>query len=184
LFDIELNPMDMATINDQIAEPVVAAYMLLLNTSDLVARHADIHLSRLGVTLTRYCVLVTLEHCPRAPTLTELSQKLSRTKNSLTTVIDHMERDGLVRRVPDMADRRTIRIEITEKGRDLFESVRGPSRELVSQIMSCFSKEEVISLAQLLLKARASCPLPDAQKRGYSTSQIILLLKCRCKKDR
>ena len=142
-------------MNDfQIADPVVAAYVLLLNTSDVIERHAEINLSRLGITITRYSVLVNLYLCTRPPTLTELSQKLFRTKNSLTTVIDHMVRDGLVRRIRDEADRRIIRIEATEKGRQLFETVRGPSRKLVGQIMSCYSGEEISCLTQLLQKAR------------------------------
>jgi len=40
-------------MNDfQIAGPVVNAYVLLLNTSDVVARYAEIELSKLGITAT------------------------------------------------------------------------------------------------------------------------------------
>ena len=93
----------------QIAEPVINAYVLLLNTSDIVSRHTEIELSKLGITATQYSVLVTLSFCPQPPTLTELSQRLFRTKNGLTTVIDHMEHRGLVKRIRDSADRRSIR---------------------------------------------------------------------------
>jgi len=98
-------------MNDfQIPDPIINAYVLLLNTSDIVSRSAEIELSKLGITSTQYAVLVTLSVCPQPPTLTELGQRLFRTKNSLTTVIDNMERDGLVKRIRDKVDRRAIRV--------------------------------------------------------------------------
>jgi len=141
-------------IDFQIADPIINAYVLLLNTSDIVSRHAEIELSKLGITPTQYAVLVTLSVCPQPPTLTELSQRLFRTKNSLTIVIDNMERDGLVRRVRDSTDRRAIRLVATEKGAKLFDSVRAPSRELVYQIMSCYNDEEVSRVSELLQRVR------------------------------
>jgi MarR family 2-MHQ and catechol resistance regulon transcriptional repressor len=142
-------------MNDfQISDPVINAYVLLLNTSDIVSRRAEMGLSKLGITSTQYTVLVTLKFCPKPPTLTELSQRLFRTKNSLTTVIDNMERDGLVKRIRDVADRRAIRVVATEKGAELFERVRAPSRELVYQIMSCYDEEDVSRLSELLQRVR------------------------------
>ena len=137
-----------------ISDPVINAYVLLLNTSDIVSRSAEIELSKLGITSTQYAVLVTLSVCPQPPTLTELGQRLFRTKNSLTTVIDNMERDGLVKRIRDKVDRRAIRVMVTEKGAELFESVRVPSRELVYQIMSCYNQEDVSRLSELLQRVR------------------------------
>jgi MarR family 2-MHQ and catechol resistance regulon transcriptional repressor len=141
-------------IDFKIADPVINTYVLLLNTSDIVARYAETQLAKLGITSTQYTVLVTLSACPQPPTLTELSQRLFRTKNSLTTVIDNMERDGLVKRVKDNVDRRAIRVMATDKGVGLFESVRAPSRELVYQIMSCYNDEELKHLSELLQKVR------------------------------
>jgi len=142
-------------MNDfQITDPVVKAYVLLLNTSDIVSRYAESYLSKLGITSSQYTVLVTLSVCPGPPTLTELSQRLFRTKNSLTTVIDNMERDGLVKRVRDGADRRAIRIVTTEKGIELFKRVRAPSKKLVYHIMSCFATEDLNHFSALLQSLR------------------------------
>ena len=142
-------------MNDfQIADPVVNVYVLLLNTSDIVARHAEIELSKLGITSTQYIVLVTLKFCPQPPTLTELAERIFRTKNSLTTVIDNMEHNGLVKRVRDSADRRAIQVMATEKGKELFETVLAPSRELVYQIMSCYKEDDVSRLSELLHRVR------------------------------
>lgn len=44
----------------QIADPVINAYVLLLYTSDIVARYAETQLSRLGITSTQYTILMML----------------------------------------------------------------------------------------------------------------------------
>lgn len=138
----------------QIADEVVYAFVLLLNTSDIVSRYSELQLRKLGITDTQFRVLVTLRSCEEPPTLTELEQKLFRSKKGLTTVIDHMERDGLVKREKDSVDGRAIRVVTTEKGRALFESVRLPSRELVHRIMSCYEHEDIDRLSELLQKVR------------------------------
>ena len=138
----------------QIPDPLINTYVLLLNTSDVVARYAEIELSRLGLTYTQYVVLVTLSVCPQPPTLTELADRLFRTKNSLTTVIDNMEHHGLVKRVRDNADRRAIRVIATEKGKELFGAVLPPSRELVYGVMSCYNQDDMNRLSELLQMVR------------------------------
>jgi len=143
-------------MNDlQIADPVVNAYVLLLNTSDIVTRYAETRLSKLGITSTQHMVLMTLSICTQPPALTELSQRLFRTKNSLTTVIDNMENNGLVTRVRDHADRRAIKIVATKKGTELLERSRIPSRELVYHVMSCCSEEDLNRLSEVLQKVRS-----------------------------
>lgn len=141
-------------IDFQISDPVINTYVLLLNTSDIVTRYTERQLSRLGITFTQYTVLVTLSACPQPPTLTELGQRLFRTNNGLTTVIDNMERNELVKRVRDKTDRRMIRVIATDKGVEISESVRAPSRELVYRIMSCCKEEDISRLSELLERIR------------------------------
>ncbi len=161
-------------MNDfQIPDPVIDAYVLLLNTSDIVSRYTEIQLSKLGITPTQYTVLVTLKFCPKPPTLTELSQRIFRTKNSLTTVIDNMERDGLVKRIRDSADRRAIRIVATEKGKKLFENVRAPSRELVYNIMSCFAQNDVTQFSRLLRRVRKHTLQELARSNGHNFASSL-----------
>jgi len=55
----------------------------------------------------------------RRPTMQDLAGHLGLTKSSLTGLIDRAEQRDLVRRVPDEADRRTVRVELTEFGHSL-----------------------------------------------------------------
>ena len=129
--------------------------MLFLQTFDAVSRYSETQLAKEGISKTRYTVLVMLDNAQAPPTLTELSRWMFRSKNSTTTVIDHMERDGLVQRVRDARDGRSVRVAATEAGRELFDQVRQPSRELVYRIMACFEEEDKLDrFAELLRMLR------------------------------
>ena len=138
----------------QIPDRVIDVYVLFLQTFDAVSRYTETELLKAGISYTQYSVLVLLDNTPVPLTLTELSRWMFRSKNSMTTVIDHMERDGLVQRVRDTKDRRAIRVVATEAGRDLFDRVRQPSRDLVYRIMSCFDHEDLSQFSELLQRIR------------------------------
>ena len=51
-------------------------------------------------------------------TLGDLAARLSCVRSNITQLVDRLEADGLVRRVDDAADRRSVRAELTDRGRD------------------------------------------------------------------
>lgn len=61
---------------------------------------------------------------------------------SISSVLMGMERQELIRRQADKADRRILRVFITEKGRDAIEQVEQGLDELDEQMLSGFSPEE------------------------------------------
>jgi DNA-binding MarR family transcriptional regulator len=65
-------------------------------------------------------VLATLRTYGPMP-ISTLAKFNSYSKQNLTTMIDRLEADGLVKRVPDANDRRVINIEITEAGFDYIK---------------------------------------------------------------
>lgn len=140
------------------SDKVVQAYVQLIVTSDLVYKNAEVKLGDTGITPRQHSVLMTLISAEHQLTLTELSRRLFRTKNSLTTVIDHMERDGLVKRLPVPGDRRAIYIMVSEKGQALVKDSMQQSRELVYRTMSCLEPAELDSLNALLRKIRRNIP--------------------------
>ena len=137
-----------------IPDKVVHTYVLLISTSNIVAKYAESQLLREGITPTQHAVLNTLITAGRPLKLTDLSRRLFRSKDSLTTVIDHMERDGLVQRQPVPDDRRAINIATTDKGRTLLEGSIQKSRELVYRSMACLDAAELATLNELLQKIR------------------------------
>jgi MarR family 2-MHQ and catechol resistance regulon transcriptional repressor len=75
---------------------------------------------RLGLTDSQFGVLEAL--LPLGPVAQhELSRALFTGRANITTVVDNLERRGLVQRVRDTADRRHVTVHLTAEGRALIE---------------------------------------------------------------
>lgn len=54
--------------------------------------------------------------------MADLAERVVLSKSGLTTLVDRLEDRGLVRRLPDPADRRATRIVITDAGIEVFRA--------------------------------------------------------------
>jgi DNA-binding MarR family transcriptional regulator len=98
-----------------------AAYSLVAHTPRLVSQSIDRTLEPIGLTGSRYAVLLTLDCSSRGSlTIGELSRRITSHPTSATKLVDHLEAAGLVRKkVPDH-DRRIVVVELTAKGRRML----------------------------------------------------------------
>lgn len=104
-----------------------------------------------SLTLTQFGVLETLYHL--GPLCQgELSQKLLKSTGNMTLVIDNLEKHNLVRRVRSTEDRRMVRIELTDAGRELISRVFPEQLKAIVASMSVLSYEEQAELGRLLRK--------------------------------
>jgi DNA-binding MarR family transcriptional regulator len=69
-----------------------------------------------GLTLAQLNVLTHMAGARRSLVLSEIAEKLQCVRSNVTQMIDRLESEGLVRRLADPADRRTVRVELTELG--------------------------------------------------------------------
>ena len=74
---------------------------------------------------------------------TTLGKCLDLQKGSLTSMIDALERDGLVCRKGDPDDRRKTLISLTEKGRAYREWFMGELKKNVSKILRRLDEEDI-----------------------------------------
>jgi DNA-binding MarR family transcriptional regulator len=73
------------------------------------------------------------------------------TSGAVTKRIDRMEARGLVERVrPRVGDRRSVMIQLTDKGMRLVDGVFAPHLDNEEQLMSALSRTECDQLSQLL----------------------------------
>jgi MarR family transcriptional regulator, organic hydroperoxide resistance regulator len=82
--------------------------------------------------------------------IVELSQKTGLAKTTLTSMLDRMESANLIVRVFDKADRRQIRITLTEKARQLSDEYNKVSREMNEIFYAGFSDDEIIAFEDTL----------------------------------
>lgn len=80
------------------------------------------HLRSVGLTSSQFDVIATLGNTP-GMTFRELGEKTLITKGTLTGVVDRLEDKGLVARVVQADDRRSVVAKLTPRGEDVFEQV-------------------------------------------------------------
>lgn len=84
--------------------------------------------------------------------MSELARQVRRSKSTLTTLVEKLEKSGYVRRSPDPQDSRGVLVSLTERGRSLrpvFEAVSEGLEQLVARKLS---PEEADTLDRLLTK--------------------------------
>lgn len=72
-------------------------------------------------TLPRFDVMAALHRAGEALTMSELSHQLLVSNGNTTTVVDRLEKDGMVVRTPSVSDRRIVHVAFTAAGRRHFE---------------------------------------------------------------
>ncbi|MES4891791.1 MarR family transcriptional regulator [Streptomyces sp. NPDC096012] len=124
----------------------------LLRLTRRVHRIQKRHLQQrdLGVTPAQSRLLRTLAHYGSPPRMADLAEHLEVVPRAVTTLVDGLEASGKVRRVPDPANRRVTRIELTDEGRSTLAEVRGARRSAAEEILAPLTEKERQVLGVLL----------------------------------
>jgi MarR family 2-MHQ and catechol resistance regulon transcriptional repressor len=104
-----------------------------------------------GLTESQIAVLEALKHLGPLQQ-GELCQKILRSGSNVTTVVDNLERCGLVRRVRDEADRRVQVVHLTENGRELVDRALPVHVERITRTMAALEPDEQRELGRLCRK--------------------------------
>ncbi|MFH9006140.1 MarR family winged helix-turn-helix transcriptional regulator [Streptomyces afghaniensis] len=124
----------------------------LLRLTRRVHRIQKRHLEQrdLGITPAQSRLLRTLAHWGSPPRMADLAERLEVVPRAVTTLVDGLETSGKVRRVPDPANRRVIRIELTDDGRKALGELRTARRSAAEEILAPLTDEQRETLGGLL----------------------------------
>ena len=86
-----------------------------------------------GVTLAQCHLILEIEDLGRATTVT-LSRQLGLDKSTLSRTVDGLVNIGLVKRIPDPADRRFNRLSLTEKGQEVADHINQSNDEFYRRV--------------------------------------------------
>ncbi|NLY10798.1 MAG: MarR family transcriptional regulator [Firmicutes bacterium] len=120
--------------------------------SILIRHHTRELLARYELTLPQYYALIHLLH--ERLTMGELCCRLFLASSTVTDLVDRMERLNYVRRVRDENDRRVIRLEILDEGRDIIKKVMQDRMEFLSARLNEWDKEKTEVLIKILTEFR------------------------------
>ncbi len=82
----------------------------------MVESRLDSALAFHGLSIAKFGVLKALAQAGEPLPLGQIADKLACVRSNITQLIDRMEAEGLVKRIPDPEDRRSIRATLTEEG--------------------------------------------------------------------
>ncbi|HWG03077.1 MAG TPA: MarR family transcriptional regulator [Trebonia sp.] len=85
-----------------------------------------------------------------SPRMTELAGQLGIVPRSVTTVVDALEEAGLVRREIDPANRRAIRLHLTERGEAYRDELREARRRTAEDLFAPLGAGQRAALGELL----------------------------------
>ena len=133
--------------------PQMEAFRDLMRAQAELGRRLDRDLrAEAGLSIAEYVVLLTLRYAPEGSLpVGDLSCEVHLTKSGVTRLVDRMERAGTVQRVADESDRRSVRANITEKGRDQLRKAWPIHRRGIDEYFgSRLSDAEAATLSDLL----------------------------------
>ena len=107
-------------------------------------------------TLPRFDVLAALYRRQGGVTMSELSRMLLVSNGNATTVVDRLEKDGLVRRTPSETDRRTVFAALTPDGLAQFEGLATGHEAEVDRLFDSVSADELDQMSDLLKRMEAA----------------------------
>lgn len=80
----------------------------------------------------------------------ELAKRTGLAKTTLTSMLERMEEKGFLKRVPDIKDRRVLRIFLTARAQMLSDKYNQVSYEMSEIFYKDFSEEEVVVFEKML----------------------------------
>jgi DNA-binding MarR family transcriptional regulator len=149
-------PVDPTDTSDSVIDAVLLASRVLV----AVAARSLADMAE-EVTLTQYRTLVVL--ASRGPqNLAGLAEAVGVTPATATRMCDRLVKKKLIVRKAERDDRRQLRVELTQKGRVLVQSVSSRRRREIKKILSEIPAKEQSSLVHALRRFTAAAgEVPD-----------------------
>lgn len=116
----------------------------LYAASRLITQAYRPHLDRIGVTYPQYLVLMVLWEKDALP-VNDIAKRLALETNTVTPLIQRMEREGIVTRTKGKIDTRQTIVSLTERGHELRELSVGIPDCMLDLLCGNGVKEDSIS---------------------------------------
>ncbi len=113
----------------------------------------DRRLRPLGFTHSRWLLLLHLSRNDGC-THRELAQSMGIEAATLVKLVDHMEKEGLLKRCASETDRRVKHLRLSEAGKKVVENIRSYAADLRKEVLSGLSQSEIKTALDVLINIR------------------------------
>jgi DNA-binding MarR family transcriptional regulator len=130
-------------------------WLRLLTCTHLIEQRVRSRLrEEFSTTLPRFDLMAQLERHREGLKMNELSRLLMVTGGNVTAIVDQLEKEGLVERLDEPADRRAFCIRLTKAGERSFGEMARAHEEWVVELLAGLSRREHEELLKLLAKVK------------------------------
>lgn len=123
-------------------------YIKLLRAADSVAAELARHSADAGLTPGQFGAMEALLHLGPL-SQAEIGVKLLRSGSNVTTIVDNLERRGLVRRARRTDDRRVIDVSLTTPGRALIRRLFPAHARRIADLLDALPVADQLALGDL-----------------------------------
>jgi DNA-binding MarR family transcriptional regulator len=106
--------------------------------------------AKFETTLPRFDLMAQLERAPHGLKMSELSQRMMVTGGNVTGITDGLEKEGLVIREVDAADRRVFRVKLSAEGQRQFRRMAAEHEQWVIELFEGMTVKRKNQLVELL----------------------------------
>jgi DNA-binding MarR family transcriptional regulator len=106
--------------------------------------------AKFETTLPRFDLMAQLERAPQGLKMSELSQRMMVTGGNVTGITDGLEKEGLVIREVDAADRRVFRVKLSAEGQRQFRRMAAEHEQWVIELFEGMTVKRKNQLVELL----------------------------------
>ncbi len=138
-------------IKNEKTQLALKTWIKLARAFNTFNKSANEEISSYGLTPSQFGVLEALFHLGPM-TIGKICDKILITGGNMTVVLDNLEKQELINRVKIKTDRRALSIELSEKGKQLIESVFPKHEQFITEKMNVLSSSEQELLGVLLKK--------------------------------
>lgn len=132
-------------------ELALETFVKFMRSANTVSAEVQSHLTKQKLTMSQFGVLEALYHL--GPMYQrDLAEKILKTTGNITTVIDNLEKRGLVERQREMKDRRYFKVVLTSSGRRLTKKIFPEHAQNITQAMGRLTMPEQRELGRLCKK--------------------------------
>ena len=126
-------------------------YVKLMRAAESVTTRIHRHLTSTGLTISQFAVLEALYQLGPL-SHREIGRKILRSSGNITMVIDNLEKNGLVKRKRNQADRRFYIVHLTDKGYNLIHEIFPPHAAVIAEDLGVLTAAEQDDLGRLCKK--------------------------------
>jgi DNA-binding MarR family transcriptional regulator len=136
-------------------------YLLFARSRYLTTRARERELQRYGLTPEQAQVLFVAQALGNRATPAEISRLILRQPHTVSTIVDRMQKKGLIKKVKDLERKNLVRVALTKKGSEAYAltTKRGPIHRILGTLSKKEREELHKYLSRIMMKARGELGL-------------------------